>query len=112
MRSTGGLTAGIVLLDRPMASAGRMLHHAAHDELVCLTIHKARLLTAPTAAANDVLASGELRVTVGDANFALLYDLRAGLQIPNIPVAAGEKIWAAVSVTDAFVVYGHYTTCL
>lgn len=100
------------MLDRPFASTGRRLHRANADEFVTLTVQKAAPLTAvqQLADATDDNALTQMRITVGDMGYAMMFDLRAGLHIKSIPISQGEELWAAVSRTNAFLVYGHRST--
>lgn len=108
------ISEGIVLLDRPFASTGRRLHRANVNEFVSLTVQKAAPLNeAREVAARDDQenhALAQMRLTIGEKEFAVLFDLRAGLQIKGLPVAEGDEVRAATSRPNAFVVYGHRST--
>lgn len=108
---TSSISEGIVVLDRPFASTGRRLHRANANEFVSLTVQKtvpnnAEQQTAKTD--DNVLA--QMRLNVGDMEYAMMFDLSAGLQIKSIPISQGDELWAAVSHTNAFLVYGHRST--
>lgn len=107
---SSSISEGIVILDRPFESTGRRLHRATANEFVSLTVQKAVPLTGQQAAADPEGPPAQLRLTVGDMEYAMIFDLRAGLDIRGIPVTGGDEVWAAVSRTNAFLVYGHRST--
>lgn len=107
-KMTKPLSEGISLLNLGHNSPGLPIHKAHRDEFITIKLGKAQCLEDDVVMVEDVerTLQNYVRITIGEATFALIFKEKEGILAEDLPVYAGEEVWVSCSTPKRFVMFG------